>query len=219
MATYKLYPNNPRKIRINHVRINYPSLFEKKERVDDDGNVQPGSYSGQFILDPKEHADAIVELNRIMEIAAKEAYGAEQGPRILKGLKADSKTFLRDGNTRVDSQGNLFPELVDKMFFNASSYTTAPRVVDRAMVNGQPVVLTKADADRIYSGSYGNVIIEIYGQKAVGKRPRRINAGLVGYQFWEDGEPIAGGRPADESDFDYSETSDVESTELAADFI
>lgn len=212
MTTFKYDPSKPRKIRVQNVRLSYPHLFKKQMKTDDDGNVSEGAFSGTFILDKKDHADAIKKLEQVAQIAAVEKWGEERGKKVFAVLKKQDRIFLRDGDGKFDKQGDPVPELVGKMFFNASSYTTAPSVFDNVMVDGKPRKLTEEDG-KPYAGCYVNVIIEAWGQdhKLHGQR---VNAGLAGVQFARDGEPLAGGQAASEDEFDYAEESEEEDVDF-----
>ena len=81
------------------------------------------------------------------------------------------------------------------MYKRQAYNTVRPTVVDR---DRSP--LTAQDG-KPYSGSYVNVIIDVWAQdNSYGKR---INAQLQGVQFVRDGEAFSGGgTSADASDFD-----------------
>jgi hypothetical protein len=64
--------------------------------------------------------------------------------------------------------------------------------------------LITEDDNKLYAGCYVNAIIELWVQdNSYGKR---VNANLLGVQFFKDGEPFADGVKASADDFDVFET-------------
>lgn len=190
MSTYKQSPKDENRVTVMNVRLSYEHLFERYE----------DKFSGSFILDPTEHADAIKYLKGMMVRVAK-AKWKDKGEKMAQALASEGKTFLRNGDSKDDEA------YAGKMFFSASN-SRQPRVIDKHRVGGEAVVLTKEDG-KPYSGCYVNVTIDIWAQD--NDYGKRINASLAGVQFWADGEPLsAGGRTADDDDFEFAEEEDAE---------
>lgn len=168
-------------VKLNNVRLAFPNLFEPRA-------AQPGQtpkFSAAFLFAP-EHP-AVQEIKATMTRVAKERWG-EKAETIYGQIKAGNKLCLHDGAEKsqyAGYEGNLF--------VNASNELKPP-VVDQRR---QP--LTIADG-KPYAGCYVNAIIDIWAQD--NQHGKRINASLMGVQFYADGERLAGGGVASEQDFD-----------------
>lgn len=162
------------KIKLQNVRLSFPSLFRKA--------VFEGSetkYEATFLLDKEKHADLIKSIK------------AEIAKRIkddLKGAKLSAdRICLKDGDD-FDYAG-----YAGHMSFKAAN-PKRPLVIDR-----DKTPLTEDD-NRLYAGCYVNAVVELWVQNnGYGKR---INANLLGVQFFKDGEPFADGESGSVDDFD-----------------
>lgn len=169
------------KIKLNNVRLAFPQLFEAKTV---NGEGKP-AHSAAFLFAPnhpvvKEIKDAIDKVG-----AAK--WGAKW-PAIKKAMEAADKTCLHNGDTKAEYagyEGNLFV---------SSRNAQRPTVLD---TDKSP--LTAADG-RPYAGCYVNGVIELWAQD--NNYGKRINASLMGVQFYKDGDAFAGGGVAGEDDFE-----------------
>lgn len=170
------------KIKLNNVRISFPSLFRKATF-----SGEETKFEGTFLLDKQEQTDQIEKIEAAIEALIKDK---------LKGtrLKAD-KICLKDGDD-IDYAG-----YAGNMSIKASS-AKRPLVLDR---DRSP--LSEEDG-RIYAGCYVNAVVELWAQNnTYGKR---INANLLGVQFVKDGEPFADGVAASVNDFDVFDDVDEE---------
>lgn len=169
------------KFKLNNARSAFNAYFESKA-------VNAGdkpAYSGTFII-PKDHPQ-IAELEKALAATAEEKWGAK-GAATLKALKAADKTALHDGDAKSHYQG-----------FEGNYYISARNPVRPTCVDADKTPLVEADG-RLYSGCYVNVVLELWGQdNAYGKR---INATLLGVQFYRDGDAFSGGGSASSDDFD-----------------
>lgn len=169
------------KITLKNVRLSFPSLFKKAVF-----NGEETKYEATLLLDKKKHAELITELKDAIN---------EKIKTDLKGAKvASDKICLRDGeDVSYDGYAGCYSI--------KAANNRRPIVIDR---DKSP--LTEADG-KPYGGCYVNAIIELWCQNnSYGKR---INANLLGVQFFADGEPFASGETASEDDFDaFSDDSD-----------
>jgi len=154
-----------------NARIAFPNLFVAK--ANEQGKEQ---FSGAFIFEP-DHP-GIAALEATIDAVGKAKWG-EKWTAVKKELNAGSKLLVHNGDTKASLAG-----YEGNLFFNAYN-TVRPTVVDR---DRSPLV---AADGKPYSGSYCNVILDIWAQdNSYGKR---INAQLQGVQFVKDGEAFSGG--------------------------
>lgn len=169
-----------------NARIAFPDIFEANK---------DGKFAAAFIF-PTDHP-GITALKAVIEEVGKAKWGAKWA-QIGKELKAGDNLLIHDGDSKascVGYEGNLF--------FNANN-TVRPTVVDR---DRSPLV---AADGKPYSGSYVNVIIDVWAQD--NQYGKKVNAQLQGIQFVRDGEAFSGGgTSADASDFEeIAEGADAE---------
>lgn len=162
------------KIKLNNVRLSFPSLFRKAVFQGEETK-----YEATFMLNKEEHAKLIEQIQADIASGMKEHF---------KGAKIPSdKIALKDG----DESGR--DEYAGHFTLKAAN-TKRPKVIDR---DKSPLV---EDDDKPYSGCYVNAIVEPwYQNNGFGKR---VNFNLLGVQFYKDGEPFATGNVADDDDFD-----------------
>lgn len=161
-------------IPLKNVRLSFPSIFKKASF-----KGQEGKYEATFLLDKEKHADVIKLIRE--EIAQKIATD-------LKGAKLGAdKICLKDGED-VDYDGYA------GCFSIKASNNKRPMVIDR---DKTPLV---EDDGKLYAGCYVNAIIELWAQN--NEYGKRINANLLGVQFYADGEPFGDGVRASADDFD-----------------
>ena len=169
------------KYRIDNVRISFANIFTPG-RENDNGTAK---YSVSMLF-AKDHPD-IPNIVKGMEDAAKKKW-PNKWEEVMKALKAGDRLALHDGDSKADK----YPYYAGLAFMNASN-EIKPKVRDL-----QRNELTIEDG-KPYSGCYCNVIIEFWGQD--NKYGKRVNASLMGVQFVEDGERLAGGGTAADDDF------------------
>jgi hypothetical protein len=169
------------KIALKNVRLSFPSLFHKAtfEGVET-------KYEATLLLDKDDHADAIKDIRSQMQAGIKAK---------LDGAKLGAdKLCLKDGaDSDYDGYGNAWTL--------KAANAKRPLVIDR---DKSPLT---EDDNRIYSGCYVNASVELWYQKnAYGKR---VNANLLGIQFFKDGEAFGeGGTTASGDDFDAFDDDD-----------
>jgi hypothetical protein len=162
------------KIKLNNVRLSFPSLFRKSVY-----NGEETKFEATFLLNKKTQADKIKEIEDAIAASIKEN---------LKGAKiGDDKKCLKDGD---DFE---YVGYAGHMSLKASS-NKRPLVIDRDKSQ-----LTEEDG-RLYAGCRVNATIELWAQNnTYGKR---INANLLAVQFYKDDEPFADGEKGSVDDFD-----------------
>lgn len=168
------------KIKLSNVRLSFPSLFRKAVF-----SGEETKFEATFLLDKNDQADKIAEIDAAIKALIKDA---------LKGAKLPpDKICLRDGED-VDYAG-----YAGHMSIKASN-SKRPMVLDR---DRSPLA---EDDNRIYAGCYVNAIIELWAQN--NQWGKRINANLLGVQFFKDGEPFSDGTSATADDFEAFDASE-----------
>jgi len=162
------------KIKLNNVRLSFPSLFRKAVFGGDETK-----YEATFLMGKEEHAAVIAEIEAGMAAVSKEKHKGKLPP-------AD-KLCLKDGDT-IDYDG-----YAGNMSIKASS----PK---RPMVIGTDRAPLTEDDGKPYAGCYVNAIIELWGQD--NQYGKRVNANVLAVQFVKDGEPFGDGVSASIDDFD-----------------
>jgi len=169
------------KLKLLNVRLAFPQLFEAKTVA---GEGKP-AHSGTFLIDP---ADPQVKaINAAIDATAKEKWGAK-ADAILKQARAADKVCLHNGDLKATYDG--FP---GNLFISARN-PLRPTVVD-----ADKTPLTEKDG-RPYAGCYVHVVLELWAQD--NQYGKRVNATLMGVQFYKDGDSFTGGGVASEDDFD-----------------
>lgn len=107
---------------------------------------------------------------------------------MLKQIRAADKTALHNGDTKAQYAG-----YEGMMFVNARN-PVRPTALD---ADKTPLQATDG---RIYAGCYVNAVLEFWAQD--NKFGKRVNATLMGVQFFRDGDAFSGGGAASDDDFD-----------------
>lgn len=175
------------KLRLSYVHLLEPwSGDEEKE----------GRYSTQCIVDKDDPWLKEAKL-RVKNIAV-EAFGPT-APKLLRSGRL--KQPFRDGDEEFPDDENY----AGKVFFNANGVYEGkkpPGLVDPHMRD-----IRKMDSpeDLCYSGMYARVSVKFYPYDQKGGRG--VGCFLNHVQFWEHGEPLAGGPSVDSV---FSEIEDAE---------
>lgn len=175
---------DPNVIKLTNVRLSYPQLFVAKPPEEGKEPV----FSASFLLDKKQHAGLIKEIEKLTERVALDAF--------KKKVKL-ARQPLRDGNEKDGKEG-----YGDEVMFVSARNTKRPVVVDRDLI---PLT---ADDSRPYAGCYVNATIRLfaYDHKTGGKG---VSASLRGVQFVKDGESFGAGPVNAEEEFEpVSESAD-----------
>jgi hypothetical protein len=176
------------KVKLNNVRLSFPQLFEAKTV---NGEGKP-AFSAAFLISPKD--PQIKVITDAIDAVAKEKWGAK-ADAMLKTIRAADKTCLHSGDLKANYDG------FEGMMYISARNAIKPLVID---VNKTP--LTAQDG-KPYAGCYVNASIELWVQD--NNYGKRINATLMGVQFYKDGESFAGGGVADSDDFDDLSADDL----------
>lgn len=166
-------------IRIENVRLSFASLMEPYQHN--------GKGEAAFVTDalvPKDDAQVKLIKATMLEVAT-EKWG-EKGRQVLKMLVSEGKTFFRDGDTKINKDGEAYEGYPDHIYLKARN-KVRPLLLDR---NEKPIDALKGK-DIPYGGCYAHIIINVWAQD--NEYGRRINAKLLGVMFAAEGEPFGSG--------------------------
>ena len=169
------------KIKLANVRIAFPQLFVAKA-FNGEGKA---TFNATFLLDPADPQVKVLQTS--IDTVGAETWNGK-ATEILKTLKASDKTCLHNGDLKSAYDG-----FAGNLYLSANN-PTRPLVLD---ADKSPL---NAQDGRPYSGCFVNASIEIWAQD--NNYGKRVNATLLGVQFFKDGEPFVGGGVASGDDFD-----------------
>lgn len=200
------------KIIVKNVRLSFPQLFEPQAVMKNGKPEGEPAYSASFLL-PPDHPQ-MDQITKVIEdvVIAK---WKDEAQTVFETLKAQDRICVHNGNHKRKRDG-----YAGMLYISARSYV-APQVTGRDPYvrdeAGKPVVdpstgkivmnLLKKGNRVVYSGCYGHAVLDIYAQD--NQYGQRVNATLLGFQFFKDGDAFAGGQPADESDFEDLSVADA----------
>ena len=173
-------------ILLKNVRLAFPVLWTPRASPTNDGKPGKLKYSASLIMAP-DHPD-VAKLKALIISIAK-AKWADKSEVILKGLKAQDKLCLHDGDTKATYAG-----FAGNLFVSANS-DNRPSVFDRTKAP-----LAESDG-KPYAGCYVNASIDVWAQDST-QWGKRVNAQLRGVQFVRDGDAFAAGTAASEDEFE-----------------
>lgn len=175
------------KIKLNNVRISFPSLFKKAVF-----NGVETKFEATMLLDKDDQAEKITEIENAIKAMNKLHF---------KGAKLGAdKICFKDGDD-IDYDGYS-----GCMSIKAANHK-------RPMVIGRDKTPLVEDDDKPYAGCYVNAIIELWAQN--NEYGKRINANLLAVQFYKDGEPFgAGGTTASADEFDAFDNDDFDDDDM-----
>tara|TARA_R110000782_G_scaffold899_1_gene3272 strand:- start:113 stop:628 length:516 start_codon:yes stop_codon:yes gene_type:complete len=166
------------KIKLNNVRLSFPSIFNKSEF-----NGQVGKFEATFLMNKESQAKMITDVEAQIALIQKDN----------KAKVSPDKICLKDGEF-VDYDG-----YAGCMSIKAGS-NRRPTVLGR---DKAPVV---EEDNIVYAGCYVNAVIELWFQdNSYGKR---VNCNLLGIQFAKDGDTFGAGDTDVSDDFDTIDNDD-----------
>jgi len=172
------------KIQLKNVRLSFPDLFKKGKPF---GDAAEGAFGATFLIDRDDPELATIR-SAIKELVKNELKGAKLSP---------DKVCLRDGNDK-DYKG-----------FEGTFYLNARNKIRPTVVNRDRSPITEEDGI-IYAGCYVNAIVDLWAMD--NQFGKRINASLLGVQFFKDGEAFSGGISVSKSD-DFEELEPLDEAE------
>lgn len=174
---------DPNVVKLTNVRLSYPQLFVPKPPEEGKEPV----YSATFLLNKKEHAPLIAEIEKLTERVALDEF--------KKKVKLN-RVPLRDGNEKEGTDG-----YGDEVMFVGARNAKRPVVVDRDLT---PLT---ADDSKPYAGCFVNATVRLFAfdHKTGGKG---VSMSLRAVQFVKDGESFGAGPVDAEQEFEKMEVDD-----------
>lgn len=169
-------------------RLAFPAIWTA-EQVQGQGKP---AFSCTLLI-PRNHQQLASLESTILHVA-NEKWGAKT-QQVMAGIKAKDALCVHNGDAKAEYDG-----------FPGNLYITARNEARPLIVDRNRTILTQADG-KPYAGCYVNAVLDIWAQD--NKFGRRINASLSGLQFEADGDPFAGGVPAQVDDFDDLDASGI----------
>jgi hypothetical protein len=166
---------------LKNVRLAFPELYKAKAFKDG-----APKFSASLLVDKNDKTQIAAINAEIAKVA--EAKWADKAGAILKGLNANGKTFFRDGDLKSEYDG-----------FSGTMSISASSDKRPLLLDANKAVLSAEDG-KFYGGCYVNAKIGIWAQD--NDYGKRINAELLGVQFFRDGDSFGGGGTASVDDFE-----------------
>jgi hypothetical protein len=177
-------------------RLAFPNIFNMSTVQGSEGSKP--SYSCTLLVEPGSDSDKRIQA-ALKEVA--QAKWGEQWQTVFKTLKSQDRIAYRDGNTKLDRDGNVQQGFADMKAMSCRSYQKL-MIIDR----DGTTVLNEEDG-RPYGGCYVSASIDIWAQQS-SQWGRRLNCKILGLQFVKDGDAFAAGAPATIDDFDQLDDPD-----------
>src|SRR3954466_4995456 len=190
----------PVKLRFSRVRITFPKIFPGQEEAFN-GTGDP-YFSASFLVG-KDHDPIELAAYKSAVLAAATAKWGASAESKLKVAQAKDKLPLHDGDLKADKPyGAAYKGMLYLSGRNNAKNGGPPKVFDNVIdpATGEARVITsQSDPKAPYSGCYVNVIYSVFAYTKDGGEG--VGAGLLGIQFCEHGERLAGGGASSASDF------------------
>jgi len=193
-------------IKLTNVRISYPKLFVPEAFKGGAALAENPTkrYDATFLIEKGSEQDKLILAT--IKAAADASYGAKASV-FLKSFEGNSNKYCyADGDAQVKDLNGYAGRMA--LSSHRKEDDGPPKVIDRAR---RPV--TQQDGV-IYGGCYVNAIVDIFAQK--GQYPG-IRCGLLGVQFYAEGESFGGCGKVTEDDFeDLGNTGDESADDFSA---
>jgi hypothetical protein len=172
------------KVFLKDVRISFCQSLHVPEQYQGKGAFR---HSSTFLIEPGSENDKKVQA--AIKAAATETF-EKKAPAMLESLKGNSNKYCYMSGDLKDIDGY---QGMMALASHRAAKDGPPGVLDRDKTPLGPTV------GRPYAGCYVNASVEIYAQKGENSG---IRCGLLGVQFFRDGDSFGGGAKLNIDDFD-----------------
>lgn len=157
---------------LKNVRLSFPSLFKASSF----GAEEP-KFSATFLLDKGGDNEKL--LSDAINKVAQDAFGNNWQNILKKQYSEKSRILMKDGDNKLDKDGNQAVGYAGKLFVKASN-KVQPLVIGRQK---QPL---NENSGTPYAGCMVNAQIDVWAQD--NKFGKFVNLKLLGVQFWGDND-------------------------------
>ena len=191
------------------VRLQWGDIFTAKSGELNGKKTEP-KFKVVALFDPKSEAATVAKAG-LLE-AAVALWGEANARNVVQNISSNSKA-LRNGNSKIDDQGNVRDEFKDMLFISASN-KTKPQIVGPKKHGGKFVTITEDGRGLVdgldvtsdlgwpitvpYRGCYVNLKVQFVAGKSFKAQsgemiPNQVYAKLEAVQFVRDGEAFGSG--------------------------
>lgn len=202
---------------LKRVRLDFFDIFKPGKPMNEGGKWK---YKAKAIMEAD--SDALKVAKEAMGEAARALWG-DNAKNVVPNITANSKA-VRNGDSNIDTAGNIRPEYAGKFFISCSN-DTKPQIVAQKKHNGKFVTITEDGRGTVdgmdvtsalgypitvpYRGCYVNLKVTMVAGKSFkagsGETlPNQIYAKLEAVQFVDNGEAFGAG-PTSAEGFDDEE--------------
>lgn len=199
---------------LKNLRFSYLTLYTPRAMKGAEGEEAEKLRYSVMLLGPK-GGPAEKELHSAIESVARDKWGVK-AEGVLKQLYASNKVCLKDGDMRLNAEGEVQEGYADHWYTSASATEeNPPRVFNRfgdkvTAANFRELAMSDRRGPR--SGDYGDAIVRIWAQD--NNFGRRVNCQIIAVAFRKEGEALGRSEKSDDemrSSFGSFETQSVAS--------
>ena len=172
-------------VQLKNCRFNYIHTLKKRAF---DGDEAGAKYSTTLLLE--DGSDEMEQMEQAITEMAKDKWGAK-APGVLKKLRRDDHLCLKNGEGKLDKNGEIVAGFEGHYYINASN-RDAPHTLNKYK---QKITLETesgftGERKGPYSGSYGCALVSLWIQD--NKWGQRVNCQLDAIMFLREGDPLGG---------------------------
>jgi hypothetical protein len=184
---------DPQKVMLTDARLFFPKFFKAESFKNEEGKEK--NYQARFgVLKDS----PLMKVIQAAIFATAKAKWNDKAEAVIKQLRAENKICVYDGDVKT-TEGFAGNYVISA---NRKEKEGRPTLLDRSKnrLDKLPDGTLLPDTGILYSGCYVNASIRFWAQdNSWGKR---INASLLGVQFFKAGEAFAGGGVASVDEFE-----------------
>ena len=204
-------------VTLQDVRFQWLSIFDAKEYTNDKGESD-NKYEATLIIEPDSEADKAMKEG--IQVICQEQFGAKW-EAVLDKLNKDGRNCYKDGNTKTNSDGEIYDGFEGMMFLRASrKEKKGPPFV----YNAGAQIIKPGSQDNFTgdyhpprNGDYGVARVNLWTLDGTGKIGRRIVADLELIMVQRDGDPLGSGGMSESSADDFASQFATKKVELPTD--
>lgn len=185
---------------IKGITISYPSLWTKN--TGPEGKATNPAYDAVILIN-KKHPQ-VAEIRKAIDDAGEEKF-AKAWPKIKAAVAGTDFETLKDGDKKLDKDGEVKAGYAGCYYFKAKSSKQRPKLRNKAK---ELVVPTEeAIAELFYGGVTADAEVSFYAFDNTGKRS--VSVSLIQLRSHERGEAFGGRVASGEEAFDDVEDEDL----------